>query len=87
MLETVLIIGIFLLVVAMYLTNLHNREIRDEQNLIIEHLKGEARFLLKEHRRDIEMLDWADKSGYYDVRCDSLRDELRAAMKKDEQVI
>lgn len=83
MFEVLFLVGIFVLVAGLYLLNLHSREIRDEQNIRIDSLKAEVRFLLKKHRRDTEMLDWADKAGHYDARCESLRDELRAEMEKD----
>lgn len=84
MTEIVFCVAVFVLVLALYLTCAQTRRIYKEQNKLIESFKGEARFLLKEHRRDIEMLDWADEAGHYDARFESIRDELRSAMEKDD---
>lgn len=83
MTEVIFCIAAFVLVFAIFLKYNQTRKIRNEQNLMIETLRGEARFLLKEYKRDKEMLNWADRTGHYDVRCESLRDELRSAMEED----
>lgn len=58
MFEALFLVGIFVLVAALYLTNLHNCETRDQQNELIDSLRKEVCFLPKKHRRDTEMLDW-----------------------------
>ncbi len=78
-------IAMFVLVWVFFFYYTQNQRIYFEQKQLIKSLRGEARFLLKEHRRDKEMLDWADEVGHYDVRCKSLREELRSVMEKDEQ--
>lgn len=83
MTEIIFCVGVFILVLALYLSYSQTRRIYKEQNELIESLRGESRFLLKEHRRDIELLDWADEAGHYDARFESIREELRSAMEKD----
>lgn len=83
MIEISLYICVFALIFALYLTRLRNRIIIAEQNVLIQDLKGEASFIRKECRRDIEMLNWADKAGHYDAQFGSTREELRSAMEKD----
>jgi len=87
MTEVLFFVFVFILVLALYLSYSQTRKIYKEQNQLIESLRGESRFLLKEHRRDIELLDWADKVGHYDARFESIRAELRSAMEKDGQEI
>lgn len=87
MTEVIFCVFVFMLILALYLSYSQTRRIYREQNKLIESLRGETRFLLKEHKRDIELLDWADKAGHHDARFESIRDELRAAMEKDRQVV
>lgn len=85
--EILFCVSVFILVLALYLSYSQTRKIYCEQNKLIESLKGETKFILKEHRRDIEMLDWADKAGHYDARFESIREELSSAMKEDNEQI
>lgn len=83
MTEVLLGLFVFILVFVLHLCYSQTRSIYKEQNQLIKSLRGEARFLLKVHRRDIELLDWADKAGYYNARFESIREELRSAMEED----
>lgn len=82
MIEIIFCVGVFVWALSLYLIYSQICRIYSEQNKLIENLMGENGFMLKEHTRDIEMLDWADKAGHHDARCESLRDELRTAMGK-----
>jgi len=87
MIEILLCMAMFVLVFALFLCYAQNRRIYFEQNGLIASLRGESLFLMKEHKRDIELLNWADKAGHYDIRFESLREELRSAMEKDSMEV
>lgn len=84
MTEVLFCVFVFILVLVLYLSYSQTRRIYREQNKLIESLRGEARFLLKIHRQDIELLDWADRAGHFDGRFKSIREELHSAMEKDD---
>lgn len=83
--EILFFVFVFMLILALYLSYSQTRNIYREQNKLIESLRGETRFLLKEYRWDIELLDWADKAGHYDARFESIREELCSAMEQDNE--
>lgn len=83
MTEVIFGVLVLILVLALYFYHSQTCKIYKEQNKLIEYLRGESLFLLKEHRQDIELLDWADEAGHYDARFESIREELRSAMRKD----
>lgn len=83
--EIVFFVFVFMLILALYLSYSQTRKIYREQNKLIESLRGESKFLLKEHRLDIELLDWADRAGHYDARFESIREELRSGMEEDNK--